>query len=141
MAIVTATDTEALQEIRYLLDVSMTPEELPDGVITAHAVLVASNRWVLQRCGMTETEFNALDANDPRRETFKEAVIRRCASELIPTVAQLIISNENGLYSRYQRINWTQRKRQLDSRLLAVIADYSIVGGFVEAAISTKQVY
>ena len=116
MAIIVGTDLFALQEMLTLLDsakqrqASLTLTEVPEDVIDVRAVLGSANRWVLSQVGMTSAEYDALASDDERRVVFEEAVIRRCASELVPVVAQLVVVNANGVLTRYQVIDWVMRR-------------------------------
>ena len=64
MAIIALDDAQAIQEILYMLDPSLTAAEVPDAVVTARPVLISANRWVLTAVSMTETEYDALDTDD-----------------------------------------------------------------------------
>lgn len=113
MAILDLTDDSILQEVLYMLDPSLTFEEVPREVITARPVLRSANRFILQAVGMTEAEYDALDPDDIRREIFEEVAVRYGTYELIPVVAQLVVVNANGLLTRFQEIDWKERRNQL----------------------------
>ena len=124
MPILDSTDSQTLDEIRWTLDTSLTSLHLPDNRIQARNVLPKANRSILKLVGMTETEYQALPEDDVRRQVFVEAAINKAASILIPTVAQLIRSNVNGIYTQYQRIDWKDRSEQIDAELLNDLAPY-----------------
>ena len=139
VAVTTPITVTVLDEIRIQLDSSLTDAEVPDDVIDNRFVLRGANRWVLTHVGMTVAEYNALASDDVRREIFEEAVIGRCASELVPVVAQLVVVNANGLLTRYQQINWIMRRKQLDLHVLGLLSEYRSGSGFYEAVTRDKK--
>ena len=142
MAVIETTDATALDEIRVFLDPALTAAEVPDDVINTRLVLKSANRYVLLTVGMTATEYAALAEDDVRREVFEEAVLRRCTRELVPVVAQLIAVNANGLLTRFQRIDWLMRRKQLDLSIQTLLGPYvsgAAGGGFYEAVTRTKH--
>ena len=139
MPIIATDDTQALNEIRWMLDPSITDKEVPDAVINARPLLRAANRWVLNAVGMTQAEYDALPQDDERREIFEEAVIRRATAELTPIVAQLVTANANGIMTRYQQINWIQRRQQLTSENESELKPYLSTPGFYTAVTRDKQ--
>ena len=138
MPIIALDDPQALNEMRFMLDPSITEKEVPDTVITARPILKSANRWVLQAVGMSEAEYDALDQNDKRREIFEEAVIRRATGELTPIIAQLVTANANGIMTRYQEINWIKYRQQLDSENNTLLKPYLTEPGFYTAITRDK---
>ena len=141
MPIIDRSDAEALQEILYQLDPSLTFEEVPEGMITARSVLRAANRWVLSQVDMTETEYDALPPDDLRREVFEEVVIKKCASELITSVAQLVSVNANGLMTRFQEIDWKDHQNHIDGDIESKLKPYLKTTGFYSATSQEKRTY
>ena len=122
-----------------MLDPSLTAEEVPDEVINVRPFLRAANRWVLRTVGMTAAEYDALPEDDERREIFEEAVIIYCTIQLVPIVAQLVEANANGLLTIYQEINWKDRRKQLASSLMDLIAPYQVTPRFYGAVTREKK--
>lgn len=118
MAIVETIDSIVANEIRWILDPSITEVELPDDIVMSRMVLEDANDWVLQQTRMTEAEYTALPDTDVRKKKLERCVIRMCASTLTERVAQLTSINVNGLYTRYQIINWKDKKAQIDGKLI-----------------------
>lgn len=139
MPVLSLTDDTILQEILYMLDPSLTFEEVPRDVITARTVLRSANRRVLRRVNMTETAYDALPSDDPRRADFEEAAIRYAVAELVPVVAQLVQVNANGLMTRYQEIDWLKRKNQLTSEAGGLLDIYAPGGAEFYGARSAES--
>ena len=131
-------NADDLNEIRFMLDPSITDVEVPDETITARPILRAANRWVLHAVGMNEAEYDALPQDDIRREIFEEAVIRRATEKLTPIVAQLVSSNANGIYTQYQVIDWIKRGKQLASENQHELKPYLAEPGFYTAITKDK---
>ena len=121
MAIIDSTDA---QDIRYEIFPTLTAEEMPDAVITRRTILRNANRVILRRVGLTETQFNALASDAPEREACEEAAIKMCAHDLLPTIAQIVRDNENGILSQYQEISWEERRAILEKEIDALLKPY-----------------
>ena len=121
MAIIDSTDA---QDIRYEIFPTLTAEEIPDAVITRRTILRNANRVILNKVGLTETQFNALASNAAEREACEEAAIKMCAHDLLPTIAQIVRDNENGILSQYQEISWEERRAILEKEIAALLKPY-----------------
>lgn len=141
MAILSETDTTTLNEIRWEIYPELTQAELPDAVITRRTIFRAANRETLKIVGLTATEYTALEADDARREICEEATIKRCAHDLIPTVAQIVTDNENGLMTRYQEIDWQERQKLLAADITRLLGDYAIEDIEVNAWYAAGKAY
>lgn len=138
MGIFSDTDSDFLDEVRKELDSALTAEELPDSVLSRRTVYRRAERETLKNARLTVAEYEALPEDDERREICEELVIQRMARALIPSVAQILMDSEQGLMTRYQRIDWKMKQQQLDAAILRNIRTYFRGESFFEAVTGDK---
>ena len=113
MAIITSTSD--LQEIRYLVFQDLKIEDLPDEQIRADIYLGTSERRILTRRGITESQFNALNALEQNK--IKTAIKYQTAILLLPGIAQLLRETVVGISYQYQSIDLTDKIKRYEAEI------------------------
>lgn len=102
-----ATDDDRNQ-IRWMLNMNYTQEDVPDAVIDADTVLGAAKDWADEQIN------EDADPNPRQLGIYQRAIKYRAASILCGTKAQLIRTGAGGASEGVEAISWVQRAQKLE---------------------------
>ena len=99
-----------LEQIRNLIGLDLSTQNLPDATILQPAFLRAAELQVYDALDTTDTAYDTKAASD---ELFKErtriAVIYRTAALLVPVLPSIVESSTLRLRTRYTQIDWQEK--------------------------------
>ena len=102
---------EYLDEIRKLIWVNLTEQDVPDSVILQNVYLGLADSEVLNSLGLTTAQYNTKVASD---EAFQRrsriAVAYRTAAYLLPAVPQLLREEIQQEYKQFAQVDWKERQ-------------------------------
>ena len=99
-----------LAQIRNLLGVDLTKEDLPDATILQSAFLRTAELQVYSNLGLSgDTAYDAKAVDALFRERSRIAVIYRTAALLVPVLPSIIESSIESERIRYAEIDWEEK--------------------------------
>lgn len=114
---------EFLGDIRDLVSIGLTQEDLPDSVIERNIFLKASELEIIRMLKINQETFeNRLTANvNGYRERMTIAIQKQTAIEIIPALAQIVENAALQERVRYQEIDWKLRVDELEEDIVSII--------------------
>ena len=139
-----------LEQIRQLLDIGLTSDDLPNSVVTNLVYLRKAEFQVYESTGLTDTTYDTkvggLTPTPAQRiiaERYRISVMYRTAALLVPALPDVVEQSTLRLRTRYVEIDW-QEKIALFIRLADDIIEDEIIDAqtatTVIAAVVTKTV-
>ena len=113
----TAFDATDRNEIRWMLDLGYTQDDIPDEIIDSDIVFGAAKAWADRQVDAPDTPTADQEA------TYKRSIKLRAASILCGTKAQLLRSGAGGASEGVETIGWVQRAQKLERDSILEIED------------------
>ena len=104
--------TEALEQIRNILRIGITAEDLPDSTIEERVFLRRAELAVFAQTKTSEADYDALPSNpenDAKRERFQIAAMYRTAALLVPALPDIVREQFQSELRQYVQMDWEQK--------------------------------
>jgi len=97
-----------LSQIRNILRIGLTSEDLPDATIQEAAFLRRAELAVYEKTGLTDQTYDAI--SDPlKQERLRIAVLYRTAALLVPALPEIVRESFLGELQQFAQIDWEQK--------------------------------
>ena len=111
---VTATDNASIaqfiEQIRNILRIGVTREDLSDSTIRELAFLRKAELAVYEKTSQTEAQYDTASASDPAlRDRFRIAVMYRTAALLVPALPDIVRESFQSELRQYVQMDWEQK--------------------------------
>ena len=101
--------TDAMNQIRNILRIGIEQEDLPDSTILEEVFVRRAELAVYAQTNTTESQFNALAADDPKRERLRIATLYRTAALLVPALPDIVREQFQSELRQYVQMDWEKK--------------------------------
>ena len=102
--------TDAMNQVRNILRIGVTAEDLPDNTILEPAFVRRAELAVYAQTDIAnDAAFDELAADDPKRERLKIATLYRTAALLVPALPDIVREQFQSELRQYVQMDWEQK--------------------------------